>query len=152
MTSHWLRDSLTCFEWCSVLQIFLFAPVAYDNIILTIALQCGGRVPETSGCFHSLQHVQRWRLHWWLAKPYKPSYESHSPKKTGTHHTDKQWKGRRGDTPLKMLLFPTTLIYCISSTSHSMRNPMRGQIHMKPLTTIVNWPQTLLVVNSVKFH
>ena len=32
MTSHWLRDSLTCFEWCSVPQIFLFAPVAYDNI------------------------------------------------------------------------------------------------------------------------
>ena len=113
-------------------------PVAYDNIILAVALLCGGWVPETSGCFHSWQHVQRWRLHWWLAKHYKPSYESHSPKKTGTHHTDKQWKGRRGGDSTQNAPFSRhTDIIIISSTTQSMRNPMRGQIDMKPLTTII---------------
>ena len=66
--------------------------------------------------------------------------------KTGTHHTDKQWKVEGGDTPLKMLHFLDTLIYELYNPEHE-----ESDAWAKRRETIDNnnWPQTLLVVN---FH
>ena len=46
----------------------------------------------TSWSFHYWQPVPRWIWHCWLAKPNDPAMSPHTPEKTGTHHTDKQWK------------------------------------------------------------
>ena len=57
-------------------------------------------------------------VHWWLPKTDNPAMSPHAPEKTGTCHTDTQWKAEGGDEreqkPLRaphiMLLLPATLI------------------------------------------
>ena len=66
--------------------------ILYVHVPLTIASLSGGWVPETSWSFHYWQPAPRWRLQQWLEKPDKPDMSPHTPKKTGTRHTDKQWK------------------------------------------------------------
>ena len=49
-------------------------------------------MPETSWSYHYWQPAPRWRPHWWLAKPDNPTMSPHALDKTGTRHTDTQWK------------------------------------------------------------
>ena len=68
-------------------------------INITTVLLSAGWVPETSWSCRYCQPAPKWRLHPWLAKPNKPAMSPHACEKTGTRHTDKQWRvegGREG--------------------------------------------------------
>ena len=112
-------------------------------------------MPETSWSFHYWQPAPRWRLHQWLAKPDNPAMSPHTHEKTGTHHTDIQWKAERGEggnkKPLNaqniMLLLPATLINKRSSPKHMEFHACASIL--KPLT---NWLPSLLVVYLLKLR
>ena len=76
----------------------------------------------------------------------------HTPEKTGTCHTDKQWKVGGGDgwkkrlnAPHKMLLLPATPINKLDNAKHKETNSWANIT--KPLNNLL---QSLPVVNSVK--
>ena len=79
---------------------------------------CGGWVPKTSWSYHYWQPAPRWRPHWWLAKPDNPAMSPHTLDKTGTRHTDTQWKVKGGEgreqnllnNPHIQLLLPAPLM------------------------------------------
>ena len=116
---------------------------------------CGGWVPETSWSYHYRQPAPRWRLHWWLAKPDNPAMSPHALDKTGTRHTDTQWKAKGGEgreqkplnAPHIMLLLPAPLI-------NKPYSPEHEEFHAcaSILTPLTNWLQALLVVYLVKLR
>ena len=114
---------------------------------------CRGWVPETSWSYHFWQPAPRWRPHWWLAKPDNPAMSPNALDKTGTHHTDTQWKAKGGEgrkqkplnTPHIMLLLPATLV-------NKRHSPEHEEFHScaSILNPLINWLQMLLVVYLVK--
>ena len=113
-------------------------------------------MPETSWSFHYWQPAPRWRLHRWLAKPDNPAMSPQPPKRSGTRHTDRQWKAEGGEggggtkplnAPHTMLLLPATLINKRYSPKHEVFHACASIL--KPLT---NWLQSLLVVYLVKLR
>ena len=113
-------------------------------------------MPETSWSFHYWQPAPRWRLHRWLAKPDNPAMSPHAPRRTGTRHTDTQWKAEGGEggreqkplnAPHTTLLLPTTLINKRYSPKHEVFHTCASILN--PLT---NWLQSLLVVYLVSFN
>jgi len=94
---------------------------------------CGGWVPEKSWSYHYWQPAPRWRPHWWLAKPDNPAMSPHDLDKTGTRHTDTQWKAKGGEgreqkplnAPHIKLLLPAQM----SPTARSTRNSMHAQAY-----------------------
>ena len=104
---------------------------------LTTASLSGSWVPKTLWNFQYWQPAPRWRLHQWLAKLDNPAMSPHTSNKTGTHHTDKQWKVEGGPlkTPHRVLLLPTTPINELYNPKHK-ESDARASI-TKPLTTII---------------
>ena len=86
-------------------------------------------------------------------KTWQTSHEPHALEKTGTHHTDTQWKAKGREVtkpataPLIMLLLPATLINKRYSPEHKEFHACASIL--KPQT---NWLQTLLVVYLVKLR
>ena len=113
-------------------------------------------MPKTSwSLIHYWQPAPRWRLHRWLAKPDNPAMSPHALEKTGTCHTNTQWKAEGGEgreqkqlnAPHMMLLLPATLI-------NKHYSPKHVEFHtcasiLKPLT---NQLQLLLVIYLVKLR
>ena len=107
----------------------------------------------TSWSFHYRKPAPRWRLHWWLTKPDNPAISSHALDKTGTCHTDTQWKAKGGEgreqkplnIPHIMLLLPAPLI-------NKPYSPEHEEFHAcaSILIPLTNWLQMLLVVYLVK--
>ena len=116
---------------------------------------CGGWMPETSWSCHYWQPAPRWRPHWWLAKPDNPAMSPHALDKTGTRHTDTQWKAKGGEgreqkpltAPHITRLLPAPLINKPYSPEHEEFHACASI--QNPLT---NWLQTLLVVYLVKLR
>ena len=108
-------------------------------------------MPETSWSFHYWQPTPRWRLHQWLAKPDNPAMSPHAHEKTGTRHTDTQWKAEGGEgreqnllnTPHIMLLLPTTMISKRYSPKH-----MEFHVCVSILKALTNWLPSLLVFQT----
>ena len=115
----------------------------------------GGWVPKTSWSYHYWQPAPRWRPHWWLAKPDNPAMSPHALDKTGTRHTDTQWKAKGGEgrdqkllnAPHIILLLPAPLI----TKSYS---PEHEEFHAcaSILIPLTNWLQMFLVVYLVKLR
>ena len=120
---HWEKDLI----WLVNLEYLVYRIPAKENLVLYVRItfaelkrldilwgdkqlrrpiwDCGGWVPETSWSYHYWQPAPRWRLHWWLPKPDNPAMSPDVLDKTGTRHTDTQWKsqgwGREGTKTAK---------------------------------------------------
>ena len=97
-------------------------------------------MPGTSWSSHYWQPAPRWKLHQWLVKPDNPATSAHTPEKTCTRYTDKQLHTKCSFFPLQNEL---------NNPKHEESSNTCASI-TKPLTTIIYWPQSLLVANSVK--
>jgi len=116
---------------------------------------CGGWVPETSWSYHYWQQAPRWRPHWWLAKADNPAMSPHAFDKTGTHHTNTQWKAKGGERrEQKPLNTPHIMLLLLATLINKRYSPEHEEFHAwaSILNQLTNWLQTLLVVYLVKFR